>query len=93
MFVIIFPDGTFLNRKVNCSSYQKRRRTVATIDEASTWTNRGHAKNALIAAVEAGELKNGTEATIMRVKMVPMIEDIEPVVVRKRERGTKVEPR
>lgn len=94
MFVIRFIDGTYLNRKANPQLYGKRRSCVDSIDKATTWTKRGHAKTALTAAVSAGELKSGTEAFIVEVTLVPKFGEAgEPVVVKTTAGRVKVRPR
>jgi hypothetical protein len=50
-FVIRFADGTYLKRSVNSPGNRERERT-GNLEEATTWSRVGHAKTALVAAVE-----------------------------------------
>lgn len=67
-FAIQFEDETFLRRPVNKNGSDRARERVEDINDATTWTQAGHAKTALTAAVENGDI--GAHETVEILEII-----------------------
>lgn len=87
-FAIRFDNGKYLSKKPNPTWRQEdRRRVVDTLEEATLWYKEGHAKNALLAAIDSGHVPKSTVAYIVPVKLVESDYELGPFKVKATKTG------
>ena len=90
-YAIKLADGTYLRRQANPTwRSETRRRLVDTLEEATLWHKVGHAKNALLAAVENKHLPRNVVATIVGVKLVETKTETGPFTVHRHNYSDKL---
>jgi hypothetical protein len=82
-FAIRLQDGRYLRKQANPTwRKEERRRIVDTLEEATLWHKEGHAKNALLAAVENKHLPKSVVAYIVEVRLVESDCELGPLKVK-----------